>query len=53
MNPQIASRLCGPLTRWKRYSEPRQKLMKAELQRLISLPSLSKDVTEMVEKSLL
>jgi len=53
MNPQIASRLCGPLTRWKRYSEPRQKLMKAELQRLISLPDLSNDVTEMVEKSLL
>jgi len=52
MNPQIASRLCGPLTRWKRYSESRQKLMKAELQRLISLPNLSNDVTEMVEKSL-
>jgi len=52
MNPQIASRLCGPLTRWKRYNETRQELMKAELNRLISLPSLSNDVTEMVEKSL-
>ncbi|VAW50270.1 Membrane alanine aminopeptidase N [hydrothermal vent metagenome] len=52
MNPQIASRLCGPLTRWKRYSEFRQELMKAELQRLISLSGLSNDVTEMVEKSL-
>ncbi len=52
INPQIASRLCGPLIRWKRYSESRQKLMKSELQRLISLPDLSNDVTEMVEKSL-
>lgn len=52
MNPQIASRLCVPLTRWKRYNEKRQQLMKAQLQRLISLPGLSNDVTELVEKSL-
>ncbi len=52
MNPQIASRLCVPLTRWKRYSETRQILMKAQLQRLIALPELSSDVTELVEKSL-
>jgi aminopeptidase N len=52
MNPQIASRLCVPLTRWKRYNATRQQLMKAQLQRLISLPNLSNDVTELVEKSL-
>ncbi|RKZ58439.1 MAG: aminopeptidase N, partial [Gammaproteobacteria bacterium] len=52
MNPQIASRLSVPLTRWKRYNEQRQQLMKAELQRLIVLPKLSKDVSELVEKSL-
>lgn len=52
MNPQIASRLCVPLTRWKRFNEARQKLMKTELERLISLPKLSKDVMELVEKSL-
>ncbi|MBE9567685.1 MAG: aminopeptidase N [Proteobacteria bacterium] len=52
MNPQIASRLCVPLTRWKRHNEVRQHLMKAELQRLIALPELSRDVTELVEKSL-
>jgi len=52
INPQIASRLSVPLTRWKRYSETRQNLMKAQLQRLISLPNLSNDVTELVEKSL-
>jgi len=52
MNPQIASRLSVPLTRWKRHNEKRQQLMKAELQRLIALPRLSKDVYELVEKSL-
>jgi aminopeptidase N len=52
MNPQIASRLCVPLTRWKRYNEVRQTLMKTQLQRLVSLPGLSNDVTELVEKSL-
>jgi aminopeptidase N len=52
INPQIASRLSVPLTRWRRYSETRQNLMKAQLQRLISLPHLSNDVTELVEKSL-
>lgn len=52
MNPQIASRLCVPLTRWKRHNEKRQQLMKTQLQRLIALPKLSKDVYELVEKSL-
>jgi len=52
VNPQIASRLCVPLTRWKRHNEKRQQLMKAELQRLMAIPQLSKDVFELVEKSL-
>jgi aminopeptidase N len=52
MNPQIASRLSVPLTRWRRHNEKRQQLMKAELKRLMALPKLSKDVFELVEKSL-
>jgi aminopeptidase N len=52
MNPQIASRLSVPLTRWKRHNEKRQLLMKAELKQLMALPKLSKDVFELVEKSL-
>jgi len=52
MNPQIASRLSIPLTRWKRYPEANQMLMKSELQRLLDLPALSNDVTELVSKSL-
>jgi aminopeptidase N len=51
-NPQIASRLLSPLTRWRRYNEASQAMMKAELERLIGLPHLSRDVYELVSKSL-
>ncbi len=52
MNPQIAARMCIPLTRWKRYDAVRQKQMKMQLQRLLALPELSNDVSELVSKSL-
>ncbi|MGH1470088.1 MAG: aminopeptidase N [Cellvibrionaceae bacterium] len=52
MNPQIASRLVTPLTRWKKYNAKRQKLMKKELELIKADPALSKDVFEVVSKSL-
>ena len=51
-NPQIASRLLTQLTKWKRYPETRQQLMKKELERILAVPDLSKDVYEVVSKSL-
>lgn len=51
-NPQIAARLLTPLTRWKRYPAAVQARMKAELSRIMSEPELSKDVYEVVSKSL-
>lgn len=51
-NPQIASRLLTPLTRWKRLLPNRSHLMKAELQRIMDSGNLSKDVFEVVSKSL-
>lgn len=51
-NPQIASRLLTPLTKWKKYPPARQVLMKGELQRIMAEPKLSKDVFEVVSKSL-
>jgi len=51
LNPQIASRLITPLTRWHKFDDERQKLMKAQLQRIKAEPSLSKDAFEVVEKS--
>lgn len=52
MNPQIASRLSTPLTRWKKYDEQRQTLMKAQLERIIATEKLSPDTYEVVSKSL-
>lgn len=51
-NPQIASRLLTPLTRWRKYDPLRQQLMKAELQRILAGAELSRDVYEVVSKSL-
>lgn len=52
LNPQIASRLVTPLTKWRKYPEDRANLMKAQLERLLSEPTLSKDAYEIVNKSL-
>ena len=52
LNPQIASRLLAPLTRWGKYDAARQSLMKAELERILASGELSSDVFEVVSKSL-
>ncbi len=52
MNPQIAARLVSAFTIWKRYDEKRRALMKAQLERMVQSPKLSKDVYEVVTKSL-
>lgn len=51
LNPQIASRLLTPLTKWRNYTG-RAELMRAELERLATEPALSPDVFEVVTKSL-
>ncbi|MBX9705300.1 MAG: DUF3458 domain-containing protein, partial [Gammaproteobacteria bacterium] len=51
INPQIASRLVEPLTHWKRYAEPHQAQMHAELTR-INKEKLSPDTYEVVSKAL-
>lgn len=54
-NPQIASRLLTPLTRWRNFPSGNQQggtQMRAELERLAALPSLSRDVYEVLTKSL-
>jgi aminopeptidase N len=51
-NPQVAARLVGPLGRWRRYDKTRQAAMRSELERIRAEPELSKDVLEIVGKSL-
>ncbi|MYM62458.1 aminopeptidase N [Pseudomaricurvus sp. HS19] len=52
LNPQVASRQLTPLTKWKRYDEKRQALMLKALQRVKAEEGLSRDVFEVVSKSL-
>jgi len=51
-NPQMAAGLAKPLTRWRRYDATRQRLMVAELERLVARDDLSRDLFEVVSKSL-
>ncbi len=51
-NPQLASRLLQPLTRWKKYEPGCQQRMKKALERIKQEPQLSTDVYEVVNKSL-
>jgi len=52
LNPQIASRLLGPLTKWQRLSVESGQLMRNALEIISNSDNLSKDVYEVVNKSL-
>ena len=52
INPQIAARLLTALGTWRRFDEQRQKLMRAELQRIHDIENLSQNSFEMASKSL-
>ncbi|MBX6323332.1 MAG: aminopeptidase N [Rhodospirillaceae bacterium] len=52
LNPQVAARILGPLIRWRRHDESRQALMRAELERIVRAPGVSKNVYEIAAKGL-
>ncbi len=52
LNPQTAAKLVPPLGRWKRFDATRAAKMRAELERILATPGLSKDMAEQVSKSL-
>ncbi len=52
LNPQIAARLAARLGRGARYDATRRGLMRSQLERIGASPSLSRDVYEVVSKSL-
>jgi aminopeptidase N len=52
LNAQVAARMSNALSQWRRYDESRQALMKAQLQRVLAEPGLSRDVYEVMTKSL-
>jgi len=52
LNPQVASRMLRSMARWRRYDELRQGLMREQLQRILAVPRISRDVYEIASKSL-
>jgi len=52
LNPQTAARMVPPFGRWRRFDEARGKLMRAELERVLAVSGLSKDLFEQASKSL-
>ncbi|NKI99872.1 aminopeptidase N [Novosphingobium sp. SG707] len=52
INAQTAARFVPSLGRWRRVEAGRSALMKAQLDRILAAPGLSKDVFEQVSKSL-
>lgn len=53
LNPNVAARMIKPLTDFKRYDEKRQELMREQLERIAHKKKISRDVAELVNKSLL
>jgi aminopeptidase N len=52
MNPLLAARLLQPLGQWRRYDNARQKLMRDQLERVLTLPNVSRNTYEIASKSL-
>jgi aminopeptidase N len=52
MNSQTAARLTNPLGAWRRQNAARQALMRAELERILAAPKLSRGTFEKASKAL-
>ena len=52
LNGTVAARMAGGFTRWRKYDDARQALMKAQLERIVNTEGLSENVYEIVSKSL-
>ena len=52
LNPQIAARLLGAVSRWRQFDDNRRALMKAELERVLGAAELSRDTYEVASKTL-
>ena len=52
LNPQVAARLLGALSNWRRFEPQRAGAMRSALERVLAHPGLSKDCYEIASKSL-
>jgi aminopeptidase N len=53
LNPQVAARLAKAFSRWKKYDPARQSLMQQQLKHIASSKGISRDLYEVVTKSLI
>ena len=51
INSQVAARMAGAFTRWRKYGPARRELMQAQLKRVMARPGLSDNVLEIVSVS--
>ncbi len=52
LNPQTTARMCAAFQSWPRYDAARQDMIRAQLQRIVETPGLSRDTNEMVTRIL-
>jgi aminopeptidase N len=52
LNPQVAARLVGALSGWRKIEPARAALMRAALEQLAALPERSRDLAEIVDRAL-
>ncbi|WP_421898603.1 aminopeptidase N [Niveispirillum sp.] len=52
LNPQVASRMAKSFARWRKYDGERQAAAKVALERVAHTPDLSRDVYEIIARSL-
>ncbi|MCU7905031.1 MAG: aminopeptidase N [Candidatus Thiodiazotropha sp. (ex Epidulcina cf. delphinae)] len=52
LNPQIAARMLRMMSRWRRYDDKRQVMMRSAFEKVLERPDLSRDVYEIAIKSL-
>ncbi|GAA0213054.1 aminopeptidase N [Kangiella japonica] len=52
INPQVSARLTGAFNRWRKFDSERQQKMRQQLEVILSMPELSKDVFEIASKAL-
>ena len=51
-NPELAARLAGVMSHWRRYDDARRDRMGAALETVLSVPGLSKNTTEVLARIL-
>ena len=52
LNPQVAARMASAFNSWIRYDPRRRSMMKAELERISAVESISPDLFEIVSTAL-